>query len=163
MPFETAYYIASYKQTAFNACYKTGLFPSLLLVMAITESDSGNKELARVHNNHFGIHANAKWFGRTVEQKNDGGELTSFRVYNDPKQGFFHFVEALKQDKDILNARVFHAKKIETQLAKIAEGLGEDEDWVNNILALVEQHELSKVDEEAQELWKIWKKSEKAA
>lgn len=161
MAYTTDYYISTYKQTAFNCCYKKGLLVSVLLALAIKESASGNNPLAAIYNNHFCITADKTWIGLTVPFTKDGKTKT-YRFYNDPKQSIIDFVETAKDDKDLNRSGVFRKKKPQTQLAALGEGLGYNEDWVNEMLALIEKHELETVEQEAEEQWEKWKKAEEA-
>ncbi len=80
-------YIAQYKDIAIAEMNLYGIPASIKLAQAILESGSGNSELARFSNNHFGIKCAGGWQGGTTYRRDDGPN-DCFRVYEHPEQSF---------------------------------------------------------------------------
>lgn len=80
-------YIEKYKDIAVAEMELYGIPASIKLAQAILESGSGNSELARVSNNHFGIKCASGWKGRRTYHRDDNPN-DCFRVYDDPAQSF---------------------------------------------------------------------------
>src|SRR5580698_5878405 len=59
-----AEYIDRFKGIAIQEMNLNGIPASITLAQGLFESGTGNSELARVANNHFGIKANADWPGQ---------------------------------------------------------------------------------------------------
>lgn len=80
-------YIDTYKDIAIAEMERYGIPASIKLAQAILESGSGNSQLARVSNNHFGIKCAAGWQGQRTYHRDDNPN-DCFRVYDDPEQSF---------------------------------------------------------------------------
>ena len=59
-------YIDKYKHIAIEHMERYGIPASITLAQGILESDSGNSNLARRSNNHFGIKCKSNWTGQRV-------------------------------------------------------------------------------------------------
>ena len=59
-------YIDKYKHIAIDHMERYGIPASITLAQGILESDSGNSNLARRSNNHFGIKCKKGWKGDKV-------------------------------------------------------------------------------------------------
>jgi len=64
-----------------------GIPASITLAQGLFESGSGNGELARIANNHFGIKCTPNWNGK-VYYKDDDNKNDPFRVYDSPEDSF---------------------------------------------------------------------------
>ena len=64
-----------------------GIPASITLAQGLFESGSGNGELARVANNHFGIKSTPNWTGK-VYYKDDDNKNDAFRVYDSAEESF---------------------------------------------------------------------------
>lgn len=90
----TAQYIEVYKNMAIDEMDRSGIPASIKLAQGILESNSGNSELARFSNNHFGIKCHNGWAGGEYYKKDDDrnskGELikSCFRVYGSPYESY---------------------------------------------------------------------------
>lgn len=74
-------YIQENKSKAVAEAIRSGIPASITLAQGILETDSGNSELARKANNHFGIKCHSDWYGEHVLADDDlPGEC--FRKYN---------------------------------------------------------------------------------
>ena len=76
----TAEYIEQYKNDAIKDMMLTGVPASITLAQGILESESGNSDLARIANNHFGIKCHKDWTGDTFH-KDDDAKDECFRKY----------------------------------------------------------------------------------
>ena len=73
-------YVEKYKAIAIDHMQKYGIPASITMAQGILESDSGNSQLARSSNNHFGIKCKKSWTGARVYHDDDAkGEC--FRAY----------------------------------------------------------------------------------
>jgi LysM repeat protein len=73
-------YIALYKDLAIREMKRMGVPAAITLAQGILETESGNSELVRKSNNHFGIKCKTNWTGGSVTHDDDAaGEC--FRLY----------------------------------------------------------------------------------
>lgn len=74
-------YISQYKDIAIANMNTYGIPASIIMAQAISESGSGNSQLALKSNNHFGIKCKPEWTGERVSHDDDAlGEC--FRKYS---------------------------------------------------------------------------------
>lgn len=77
---KVALYIQNYSEIAIKEMIRTGVPASITLAQGILESQSGESELVKKSNNHFGIKCKPEWTGpRTYHNDDEKGEC--FRVY----------------------------------------------------------------------------------
>ena len=73
-------YINTYKDLAMAEMQRTGVPAAIKLAQGILESQSGESNLAKTSNNHFGIKCKTEWTGpKTYHDDDEKGEC--FRVY----------------------------------------------------------------------------------
>ena len=89
-------YIERYKAIAIQEMNLYGIPASITLGQGLFESGSGNGELARVANNHFGIKCTSDWKGRSY-YKDDDNVNDCFRVYDKPEDSFRDHSQFLKR------------------------------------------------------------------
>lgn len=77
----TIAYITQYKAIAMKEMKRTGVPASITLAQAILESNSGESNLAKNHNNHFGIKCKSDWTGAKAYQDDDAKQ-ECFRAYD---------------------------------------------------------------------------------
>lgn len=80
-------YIDTYKDMAVNDMKKYGIPASIKLAQGILESGSGNSQLAKKANNHFGIKCHKGWTGKTFTMDDDK-KNECFRKYRHPKDSY---------------------------------------------------------------------------
>src|SRR5688572_10814709 len=80
-------YIQKYREDAIKDMHKMGVPASITLAQGILESESGNSDLARLANNHFGIKCHSDWTGATFH-KDDDAKDECFRKYNSVLESF---------------------------------------------------------------------------
>jgi LysM repeat protein len=77
----TIAYISQFKDIAMKEMKRTGVPASITLAQAILESNSGESNLAKNHNNHFGIKCKSDWTGAKAYQDDDAKQ-ECFRAYD---------------------------------------------------------------------------------
>jgi LysM repeat protein len=95
-PLTSLQYIDRFKAIAIQEMNLYGIPASITLAQGLFESGSGNGELARVANNHFGIKCTPDWKGRGY-YKDDDQANDCFRVYDKPEDSFRDHSEFLKR------------------------------------------------------------------
>ncbi|HVZ25241.1 MAG TPA: glucosaminidase domain-containing protein [Sediminibacterium sp.] len=81
-PEKVLQYVDTYKGLAIEEMIRTGVPAAITLAQGILESQSGESELAKGSNNHFGIKCKTEWTGpKTYHDDDEKGEC--FRVYPD--------------------------------------------------------------------------------
>lgn len=73
-------YIDMYKDLAILEMERTGIPASVTLAQGLLETESGNSELVKMSNNHFGIKCKKEWTGETVAHTDDAPN-ECFRKY----------------------------------------------------------------------------------
>jgi len=89
-------YIDRFKAIAVEEMNSSGIPASITLAQGLFESGSGNGELARVANNHFGIKCTSDWKGKSY-YKDDDNVNDCFRVYENPEDSFRDHTAFLKR------------------------------------------------------------------
>jgi LysM repeat protein len=83
----TIAYIDQFKAIAMKEMKRTGVPASITLAQAIVESNSGESNLAKNHNNHFGIKCKSDWTGAKAYQDDDAIQ-ECFRAYEAAELSF---------------------------------------------------------------------------
>ena len=83
----TIAYIDQFKGIAMKEMKRTGVPASITLAQAIVESNSGESNLAKNHNNHFGIKCKSDWTGAKAYQDDDTKQ-ECFRAYEAAELSF---------------------------------------------------------------------------
>ncbi len=91
-------YIERFKAIAIQEMNLYGIPASITIAQGLFESGSGNGELARVANNHFGIKCTSDWKGKGY-YKDDDSHNDCFRVYDRPEDSFRDHSEFLKRPR----------------------------------------------------------------
>ncbi|WP_276089256.1 glucosaminidase domain-containing protein [Pedobacter sp. JY14-1] len=94
----TMNYIETFKAVAIQEMNMAGIPASITLAQGIIESGSGNSDLARYANNHFGIKCTSDWKGKGY-YKDDDQKDDCFRVYKDARESFRDHSEFLKRKR----------------------------------------------------------------
>lgn len=101
-------YVEQYKDLAIAEMHRTGVPASIKLAQGILESESGNGNLVKRSNNHFGIKCKNYWEGEKVYHDDDEkGEC--FRKYDDPRDSYKDHSDFLKNSDRY--AALFRLKK----------------------------------------------------
>ncbi len=97
-PYTSLSYIERFRAIAIQEMNTYGIPSSITLAQGLFESGSGNSDLARIANNHFGIKCNSQWKGKSY-YKDDDNQNDCFRVYNSPEESFRDHSEFLKKPR----------------------------------------------------------------
>jgi LysM repeat protein len=139
-------YIAYFKDAAMEEMKIYKIPASITLAQGIIESSSGNSELTKRSNNHFGIKCHKEWEGDTTFHDDDEkGEC--FRVYKDPATSF-------RDHSLFLTSRSRYSKLFklnEGDFVSWAQGLSDagyatDRRYPAKLVGLIEKFELHKYD-----------------
>ena len=80
-------YIATYKDIAIREMKRMGVPAAITLAQGILETESGNSDLVKKSNNHFGIKCKTGWTGGSVTHDDDAsGEC--FRLYKTAEESY---------------------------------------------------------------------------
>lgn len=141
-------FISKYYDTALQVTQGSGIFPLLMLTVAILESSKlvgkewlpGESELSKTYNNYFGIKAGYTWNGATVNMNtreyNEAGsgytEASDFRAYDSAEDSFKDFVNFLKTNSRYTDYGVLSASNEETQAERLqSAGYATDPNYSN--------------------------------
>lgn len=94
----TVMYIDEFKGVAIEEMNKYGIPASITLAQGIIESGSGNSNLAKYANNHFGIKCTSEWKGKGYYKDDDKAD-DCFRVYKDARESYRDHSEFLKRKR----------------------------------------------------------------
>lgn len=100
-------YIERFKGIAIQEMNQYGIPASITLAQGLFESGSGNSDLAKVANNHFGIKCTSEWRGKSY-YKDDDSHNECFRVYDNPDDSYRDHSAFLKRKN---YARLFELDK----------------------------------------------------
>lgn len=92
---KTSNYILQFKNIAMQEMIRTGVPAAITLAQAILESQSGESELVKKTNNHFGIKCKPEWTGAKAYH-NDDTKGECFRVYNSADASYIDHSNFLK-------------------------------------------------------------------
>ncbi len=88
-------YIETYKELAMIEMIRTGIPASITLAQGILESKSGESDLAKTSNNHFGIKCKTEWTGAKTYHDDDE-KAECFRVYPSVEDSYKDHSEFLR-------------------------------------------------------------------
>ncbi len=142
-PKNTTSYIEQYKGIAMQEMKRTGIPASITLAQAIIESNSGESNLAKTYNNHFGIKCKLDWKGETTFQDDDT-KKECFRVYPNALSSFKDHSDFLKNRPNY--ASLFELDPVDDSawaygLKKA--GYATAADYPKKILKVIDDYELS--------------------
>jgi len=98
VPYTSLTYIERFKAIAIQEMNLYGIPASITLAQGLFESGSGNSDLAKIANNHFGIKCTSDWKGKSY-YKDDDQPNDCFRVYDKPEDSFRDHSEFLKRKR----------------------------------------------------------------
>lgn len=96
--YTTLTYIETFKNIAIEEMNINGIPASITLAQGILESGSGNGDLAKYANNHFGIKCTSEWKGQAY-YKDDDKVDDCFRVYKDAVDSYKDHSAFLKRKR----------------------------------------------------------------
>lgn len=152
--YNTLSYIDEFKAVAIEEMNAYGIPASITLAQGILESGSGNSDLAKYANNHFGIKCTSDWKGKNYfrddDQKND-----CFRVYKDARESFKDHSEFLKRKRySFLFQLDKNDYKSWAQGLKTA-GYATNPKYPDLLISTIEKYQLHQYDQSESEKQKI--------
>ncbi len=147
-------YINRYKAIAIQEMNLYGIPASITLAQGLFESGSGNGELARIANNHFGIKCTSDWKGRSY-YKDDDNANDCFRVYDRPEDSFRDHSNFLKRKN---YAKLFELEKNDYEgwaygLKKA--GYATNPNYPTLLINIIKKYSLYQYDSPEKEIQKI--------
>jgi LysM repeat protein len=88
-------YIEMYREAAVAEMKRSGVPASITLAQGILETESGNSDLVKKSNNHFGIKCKSNWTGESVKHTDDAPN-ECFRKYNSASESYKDHSDYLK-------------------------------------------------------------------
>ncbi|BDD05727.1 hemagglutinin [Aureibacter tunicatorum] len=139
-------YIDTYSDIAMSQMKTHKIPASITLAQGILESGSGESDLAKRSNNHFGIKCHSDWKGKKVyHDDNRKGEC--FRKYNHPRESFNDHSLFLKKSRyQFLYKYKPHDYKSWAHGLKKA-GYATDSRYPQKLIDLIERYDLHKYDQ----------------
>lgn len=136
-------YVEKYKGIAIREMKRTSIPASITLAQAILESASGESNLAKNANNHFGIKCKTEWTGQKIYQ-NDDAKNECFRVYPNADSSFIDHSNFLKYRP--YYAALFELDPIDDTawaygLKKA--GYATEKDYPQRLLKIIDDYELA--------------------
>jgi LysM repeat protein len=147
-------YIERFKAIAVQEMNLFGIPASITLAQGLFESGSGNSELARFANNHFGIKCTSDWTGKSYF-KDDDRVNDCFRVYDKPEDSFKDHSQFLKRKN---YTKLFELNKNDYKgwaYGLKAAGYATNPNYPTLIINLIEKYNLNQYDTPEVEIQKI--------
>jgi len=144
-PYTSLTYIDRFKAIAIQEMNLYGIPASITLAQGLFESGSGNGELARVANNHFGIKCTSDWKGKGY-YKDDDNHNDCFRVYDKPEDSFRDHSEFLKRPR---YAKLFQLDKndyVGWANGLKAAGYATNPNYPNLLINVIQKYNLTQYD-----------------
>lgn len=140
-------YIDTYSEIAMDEMRRYKIPASITLAQGVLESRSGQSELTRKSNNHFGIKCHKGWTGgKTYHDDDEKGEC--FRVYKHPEKSFRDhslFLAERKRYADLFKLKPTDYKGWAKGLRKA--GYATDKKYPDKLIVIIEKYELYKYDD----------------
>ena len=140
-------YIDKYRDIAMNEMRQYKIPASITLAQGILESRSGQSELTKKSNNHFGIKCHKGWTGgKTYHDDDEKGEC--FRVYKYPEKSFKDhslFLAERTRYQDLFKLKITDYEGWAKGLKKA--GYATDKAYPQKLIKIVEDYELYRFDE----------------
>jgi flagellum-specific peptidoglycan hydrolase FlgJ len=153
-PYTTLQYIDRFKTIAIQEMNLYGIPASITLAQGMFESGSGNGDLAKIANNHFGIKCTSDWKGKSY-YKDDDNKNDCFRVYDHPEDSYRDHSEFLKRKR---YAALFELDKNDYQgwaYGLKAAGYATNPNYPQLLIGLIQKYNLDQYDRIEGEIQKI--------
>jgi len=152
--YTTLTYIDNFKAVAIEEMNKAGIPASITLAQGIIESGSGNSDLAKYANNHFGIKCTSEWKGKGY-LKDDDKKDDCFRVYKDARESYKDHSEFLKRKR---YSALFELDKNDYKnwaLGLKAAGYATNPRYPDLLINIIEKYQLYQYDQPETETEKL--------
>ncbi len=141
-------YIDRYKHIAIEHMERYGIPASITMAQGILESDSGNSNLARRSNNHFGIKCKKDWKGEKVYH-NDDAPNECFRKYDSVEESYLDHAEFLDKSPRYDSLFAYSARDYKSWARGLkAAGYATAKDYAQRLVKLIEENKLYLLDQE---------------
>lgn len=140
-------YINRYKDIAIDHMERYGIPASITLAQGILESDSGNSNLARKSNNHFGIKCKKDWKGDKVYHTDDAPN-ECFRKYDSVEDSYEDHAEFLDKSPRYDKCFAYDADDYKNWAFGLkAAGYATAPDYAQRLIKLIEDNDLYLFDQ----------------
>ena len=141
-------YINRYKHIAIDHMERYGIPASITLAQGILESDSGNSNLARKSNNHFGIKCKKDWKGDKVYHTDDAPD-ECFRKYDSVEDSYEDHAEFLDKSPRYDKCFAYDATDYKNWAHGLkAAGYATAPDYAHRLIKLIEDNHLYLFDQD---------------
>ncbi len=141
-------YIDKYKHIAIDHMERYGIPASITLAQGILESDSGNSNLARRSNNHFGIKCKKGWKGERVYHTDDAPD-ECFRKYDTVEESYQDHADFLDQSPRYDSLFAYSASDYRSWARGLkAAGYATAPDYAQRLTKIIEDNKLYLFDED---------------
>ena len=141
-------YVDKYKHIAIEHMERYGIPASITLAQGILESDSGNSNLARKSNNHFGIKCKSDWKGERVYH-NDDAPNECFRKYDSVEESYEDHAEFLDQSPRYDSLFAYSSNDYRSWARGLtAAGYATASDYAQRLVRIIEENNLFLFDED---------------
>ena len=141
-------YIDKYKHIAIDHMERYGIPASITLAQGILESDSGNSNLARRSNNHFGIKCKKGWKGDKVYHTDDAPD-ECFRKYDTVEESYQDHADFLDQSPRYDSLFAYSSSDYHSWARGLkAAGYATAPDYAQRLTKIIEDNKLYLFDED---------------
>ena len=141
-------YIDRYKEIAIDHMERYGIPASITMAQGILESDSGNSNLARRSNNHFGIKCKKDWKGAKVYHTDDAPN-ECFRKYDSVEDSYEDHAEFLDNSPRYDSLFAYPSNDYRSWARGLkAAGYATAPDYAQRLIKIIEDNKLFLLDNE---------------
>ena len=141
-------YVDKYKHIAIEHMERYGIPASITLAQGILESDSGNSNLARRSNNHFGIKCKSNWTGARVYHDDDERN-ECFRKYDTVEESYEDHAEFLDQSPRYDSLFAYSSSDYRSWARGLkAAGYATASDYAQRLVRIIEENKLYLFDKD---------------
>lgn len=141
-------YIDRYKHIAIDHMERYGIPASITMAQGILESDSGNSNLARRSNNHFGIKCKRNWKGQRVYHTDDAPD-ECFRKYDSVEESYEDHADFLDSSPRYDSLFAYSATDYRSWARGLkAAGYATAPDYAQRLTRIIEENRLFLLDQE---------------
>lgn len=141
-------YVENYSPYAIQNMRMYKIPASITLAQGILESGSGNSELARKSNNHFGIKCGSNWTGGKTYHDDDA-ENECFRTYKTVLDSYNDHSEFLTKNKRYSNLFILKIDDYKSWAKGLSKaGYATNPNYASRLITIIEELKLYSYDEE---------------
>ena len=141
-------YIDRYKEIAIDHMERYGIPASITMAQGILESDSGNSNLARRSNNHFGIKCKKDWKGAKVYHTDDAPN-ECFRKYDSVEDSYEDHAQFLDNSPRYDSLFAYRSNDYRSWARGLkAAGYATAPDYAQRLIRIIEDNKLFLLDQD---------------